>query len=83
MEQTGRAGLALVYCIFNFYVFHSGHELYRDSPLTIWIVVIDAAFGIIPATWLLILSAISANRIAAVIRGLPTYSSGGTGVGSG
>lgn len=55
--------------VVNFHMFFTGHELYRDSPLTIGIVVMRAIFGIFPASVLLILGIICRRHILENLRG--------------
>ena len=61
--------IGLVNFVVNSYMFFSGHELYRDSPLTIVIVLANALFGIIPAGILLILGVICRRHILEALRG--------------
>ncbi len=64
-----RGWMAWANFVVNFYMFFTGHELYRDSPLTITVVVTYALFGIFPATCLLILGMISSRHILTILRG--------------
>jgi hypothetical protein len=64
-----RGWISLANFVINFYMFITGHELYRDSPMTIVIVVINSFFGILPGTILLIFGILSRNQILAIIRG--------------
>ena len=57
--------------VYNFKMFFEGHELYRNSPATIIVVVIYAFFVLFPATCLLILGAISGGRIIKILRSKP------------
>jgi hypothetical protein len=59
----------LINFVVNFYMFFTGHKLYRDSPMTIGIVIINAIFGILPAGVLLILGIISRRHILEAIKG--------------
>ena len=64
-----RGWIAWANFVVNFYMFFTGHELYRDSPLTIMVVAIRALFGILPATCLLILGMISSRHILTILKG--------------
>lgn len=61
--------------VVNLKMFVTGHELYQDSPGTIMVVFMNAVFGIVPATYLLILGTISGNRIIRILRGKPVLDS--------
>ena len=61
--------ISLANFVVNSYMFLTGHELYRDSPLTIVIVLANALFGIIPAGILLILGVICRRHILEALRG--------------
>ena len=61
--------IGLVNLVVNFYMFFSGHELYRDSLLTILVVVAHATLGILPAGVLLILGVICRRHIFEALKG--------------
>ena len=64
-----RGWIGWIIFVVNFKLFLEGHELYRDSLATIFVVFIYALFGIFPATCLTILGAISSGRIIKILRG--------------
>ena len=59
---------SLIYFVYNFYLFFNGHELYQDSPATIFIVIIRACLGIFPAAFLLLLGIVSRARIVEILK---------------
>ena len=64
-----RGWIGLANFVVNIHMFLTGHELYYDSPATILIVGINALFGIVPATTLLVLAFISRRHILGVLKG--------------
>jgi hypothetical protein len=64
--------MALANFVVNTWMFLSGHELYKNSPMTIFIVFISAIFGVFPATCLLILGTLARRQIFSMLWGAST-----------
>lgn len=52
----------------NFFMFFIGHELYKDSPATIIVVIIYCLFTIVPSGIILLLFWINRNHLLKVFR---------------
>jgi hypothetical protein len=52
----------------NFWMFFEGHELYRDSPATIFIVAINAIVFVLPGLLIYICCFVDRKRLFAVLR---------------
>ncbi|MGH8243648.1 MAG: hypothetical protein ACRETY_09890 [Steroidobacteraceae bacterium] len=54
--------------IVNIWMFLSGHELFKDSPATIFIVLVGAILFAIPATILCVLYVLNRNELLLLLR---------------
>jgi len=62
-----RGWIGLANLVVNSYMFLTGHELYQDSPATIIVVILNALFGVVPGTTLLILGFLSRRHIVGAL----------------